>query len=743
MISGHYYELVEKSISRRGYIVKFSNIENKPRDFEAYISAFGMSHDIVDYVKINNTITGFSGNFCMHRLWIDIEVPKKERESMSFSEYIDSARKSSIEIINKLHSDYSLGVDDVDIYFSGGKGFHLGISNVYVGGDYGESPDLPQRVKRFVQELCKGINNIDMSLYKANGLFRMPHSKHSATNLYKIPLSFEELRDLSADNIKELAADPRFDYKGKASIHRVKCPALAVFWEYFKTADFSYKETYSDRHLNKNSAGDIYSIQNERAKVETLLEEIEKRKVDITKDYQDWVFIGIILVDYFGDSGREYYHRISKFYDHGKGYSEEDCDRRYNYFLKRNTNKGQSNSGLTLGTLFYIASKYNIVTKHTSTPIETESQLFGEALYYCQNAQGLTKGDIVRHCHMVNKAMGWNIESTKVFKIVQDAQKASEKIIEDTISAKPVPEFTEKFLDAIDPDRDRLYTGIKPIDEITKGDLLGKVLVLIGTQGTKKSLLCQQIICLSAIKDNIYSYYSSMEMSDVTWMKRFANRFINTPGDAQTVSYFESIYKQHKDMLYEKVYTDINKAVEDKLILSPKTGMTVDMYRRELDYQLTKGRPIKWLVVDGLSVMGGSYNNIVRQSEEVSRQLQDIAKEFNICVLPIGHVPKEVDPEKRRLYRDVRGGSKWTDNFDYFLSLSRIWDGNPETQEPVFRNDEIYATFYDKRESGADIEMIFDFNINNLEISHNPNKSTGNVIYWRDRARTRINLDDF
>ena len=48
--------------------------------------------------------------------------------------------------------------------------------------------------------------------------------------------------------------------------------------------------------------------------VEHVVREIEQRAIDITPNYKDWVELGFALVDGLGENGREYYHRISRFY---------------------------------------------------------------------------------------------------------------------------------------------------------------------------------------------------------------------------------------------------------------------------------------------------------------------------------------------------------------------------------------------------------------------------------------------
>ena len=46
---------------------------------------------------------------------------------------------------------------------------------------------------------------------------------------------------------------------------------------------------------------------------ELLLAAIEASGKDLTSDYNDWYKIGIAIASEFGESGRDYFHRIGKF----------------------------------------------------------------------------------------------------------------------------------------------------------------------------------------------------------------------------------------------------------------------------------------------------------------------------------------------------------------------------------------------------------------------------------------------
>ena len=84
-------------------------------------------------------------------------------------------------------------------------------------------------------------------------------------------------------------------------------------------------------------------------KVEAVVSLIEANAIDITSDYNDWVKIAGALYNAFGETGREFFHRVSK-YNHG--YKFKDADRKFDNC--RNMTR------VTLSSFFYIADSYGI-----------------------------------------------------------------------------------------------------------------------------------------------------------------------------------------------------------------------------------------------------------------------------------------------------------------------------------------------------------------------------------------------
>lgn len=107
------------------------------------------------------------------------------------------------------------------------------------------------------------------------------------------------------------------------------------------------------------------ALNTEVDEFEAILLQIEAKQIDITSAYSNWRDIGFAFADSFGESGRDYFHRISKFYS---DYASKECDSQYDNCLKA---RGQ---GITLKTFFFHAKQagINIAIK----PMLSEKPLF-------------------------------------------------------------------------------------------------------------------------------------------------------------------------------------------------------------------------------------------------------------------------------------------------------------------------------------------------------------------------------
>ena len=96
--------------------------------------------------------------------------------------------------------------------------------------------------------------------------------------------------------------------------------------------------------------------------IEIVTQRIEAARVDITGDYATWRDLGFALSDQLGENGRDYFHRISRFYP---GYTEKEADDQYDKCMRAH------GTGITIKTFFQLAKDAGIsvsIPSKTSFP---------------------------------------------------------------------------------------------------------------------------------------------------------------------------------------------------------------------------------------------------------------------------------------------------------------------------------------------------------------------------------------
>ena len=106
---------------------------------------------------------------------------------------------------------YGLDPYAIEFYCSGSKGFHAVIPCECFGSEAGDVylPLIYKKVASLFKETF-GLETLDLSLYnmKKGKMFRLPNVKRS-NGRYKVPLTLEEVRDLSFQELWELSKEPR------------------------------------------------------------------------------------------------------------------------------------------------------------------------------------------------------------------------------------------------------------------------------------------------------------------------------------------------------------------------------------------------------------------------------------------------------------------------------------------------------------------------------------------------------
>ena len=88
---------------------------------------------------------------------------------------------------------------------------------------------------------------------------------------------------------------------------------------------------------------------NTEQKVQEVIRIIDKRGIDITGDYKQWIEIGAALANEFGERGRTFFHDVSRLCN---SYHQNNADYQYTKCMEM--------SSIHIGTFFYYAKQYGI-----------------------------------------------------------------------------------------------------------------------------------------------------------------------------------------------------------------------------------------------------------------------------------------------------------------------------------------------------------------------------------------------
>ena len=121
----------------------------------------------------------------------------------------DNVKADALTALSYLKIVYHINENQVQIYFSGNKGVHLVVPASILGV---EPMPLLNGVFRTIAVSINTFSKnktIDTQIYDNKRMFRIPNTIHEKSGLYKIPITADELRNLSEQEIRKLAEKPR------------------------------------------------------------------------------------------------------------------------------------------------------------------------------------------------------------------------------------------------------------------------------------------------------------------------------------------------------------------------------------------------------------------------------------------------------------------------------------------------------------------------------------------------------
>lgn len=279
---------------------------------------------------------------------------------------------------------------------------------------------------------------------------------------------------------------------------------------------------------------------------------------------------------------------------------------------------------------------------------------------------------------------------------------------------EPVKEV-ENFTDWLDEWADYYTTDKKPFtllfDEIDKdqeNNFTGKLVCLIGPGGTRKSYYALNILGANILEHKARGIYSSMEMGKVEMVNRVLDNVFPPENGVPASKLCKQNIRRDKTG-YLSVLIDAAKELHDKLILSSVSGKTAGDYLKDYNKAVELYGGVDFLVVDGLSMMGGTGTETER-FEKHTKELKGLANSTGLSIFLICHTTKEAKPYTRDSSQQVRGSGKILDNCDFWICFSNIINEITSTPENI-EYEKLFAhiKYYNKRGTGMMLNKIYDF----------------------------------
>lgn len=193
------------SPSRRGTLVpideQWDSVYEVGDTQAIYRSVYTYDEEAQDFIRKTGSVKNFFGTRHIDEVPIDID------KGQNTDEY---TLKQTQAILYYIEKELSLKEGNYQCYFSG-TGYHISLSAENFG--FVPSPDLPFIVKQTMLEVFKDYQ-LDPNVYSRTAILRLPHTLNIKSQLYKIPLSRNEVMGGSYEKIQKEAQRRRLKWIG-------------------------------------------------------------------------------------------------------------------------------------------------------------------------------------------------------------------------------------------------------------------------------------------------------------------------------------------------------------------------------------------------------------------------------------------------------------------------------------------------------------------------------------------------
>ena len=196
-----------------------AHVEADPRATtlgECFLSHFQFPNEFRKHVSATGSTRGYTGPTWLEWLVFDIDVEGDINEALK------QARRLAAWLVDR----FKIEPDDAMIFYSGSKGFHVCLRSSLWDGQ--PAKEFHRYARQFAEFLATNADvKVDSGVYARVNLLRAPNSRHKKTGRFKVQLQFDELQNLTPDEIFTIATEPR---KGWIPEHTPYSPEAAECW---------------------------------------------------------------------------------------------------------------------------------------------------------------------------------------------------------------------------------------------------------------------------------------------------------------------------------------------------------------------------------------------------------------------------------------------------------------------------------------------------------------------------------
>ena len=182
--------VINDSFTRNKYCFK-SELNKKIEQFtgDKYMTIYSYESEDVNTCKF------------IAPLYLDFDIDNLE-------ENYDKLIRDLKIIVYRLKTELHLEDKDIEIFFSGAKGFHILVDHKILGFEPSRTLNKNLKSVAVYFKASTFTKCIDTGIYDYRRLFRVPNTINTKTGLYKVPISFNRLINMTYEELLEYASKP-------------------------------------------------------------------------------------------------------------------------------------------------------------------------------------------------------------------------------------------------------------------------------------------------------------------------------------------------------------------------------------------------------------------------------------------------------------------------------------------------------------------------------------------------------